>query len=123
MNRPTTFPPSARPTPRAFDLTTISAAVRRAKTNNNTPNIMRKTLLITLLLAAGALAGCHSGHDHVGGSSSTAAQLCPVSGEALGSMGEPVVAQHEGQEVKLCCESCRPKFVANPAKYLPKAAK
>lgn len=122
MNRQTTLPPSARPTPRASDLMTISAAVRRAKTNNNTPNIMQKALFITLL-AVGALAGCHSGHDHVGESSAATAQLCPVSGEALGSMGEPVVAQHEGQEVKLCCESCRPKFVANPAKYLPKAAK
>ncbi|HSP42915.1 MAG TPA: hypothetical protein VLO11_08595, partial [Luteolibacter sp.] len=37
-------------------------------------------------------------------------ETCLVSGEKLGSMGEPVVIQHEGREIKFCCDSCVPKF-------------
>jgi YHS domain-containing protein len=51
-------------------------------------------------------------------SEGTAAETtCPVSGEPLGSMGEPIVMTHEGKEVKLCCKSCIKKFEADPAKY------
>ena len=48
---------------------------------------------------------------------------CLVSDEKLGSMGKPVVFTHEGQEIKLCCKSCRPKFKKDPAKYLKKLKK
>ncbi|MCP5537704.1 MAG: hypothetical protein H7A51_15905 [Akkermansiaceae bacterium] len=43
---------------------------------------------------------------------------CIVSGEELGSMGEPHVFVHEGQEIKMFCDKCVPKFDKNPAKYL-----
>lgn len=43
---------------------------------------------------------------------------CLVSGEELGSMGEPVTFVHQGQEIKLCCDACQPKFEEDPAKYL-----
>lgn len=43
---------------------------------------------------------------------------CIVSGEKLGSMGEPIVFVHEGQEVQFCCKACKPKFEKEPAKYL-----
>ena len=46
--------------------------------------------------------------------------ICLVSGEKLGSMGEPVSIVHEGQEIKFCCDSCPPKFKKDPAKYLGK---
>lgn len=46
--------------------------------------------------------------------------ICLVSGEKLGSMGDPVVINHEGQEIKFCCDSCVPKFKKDPAKYLSK---
>ncbi|MFC7337511.1 hypothetical protein ACFQY0_10015 [Haloferula chungangensis] len=49
--------------------------------------------------------------------------VCVVSGEELGSMGDPVVIQHEGQEVRFCCDSCLPKFKKDPAKYLSKLEK
>ena len=49
-----------------------------------------------------------------------ALDTCIVSGEKLGSMGEPVVIQHENQEIKFCCDSCIPKFKNDPAKYLEK---
>ena len=42
---------------------------------------------------------------------------CPVSGEELGSMGDPVIVEHEGTTVKLCCKSCIEDFNADPEKY------
>lgn len=45
---------------------------------------------------------------------------CVVSGEKLGSMGTPIVIQHEGTEVRFCCKSCIKKFKKNPSKYLVK---
>jgi hypothetical protein len=50
-------------------------------------------------------------------------KTCLVSGEDLGSMGDPVVIVHEGQQIKFCCDSCLPKFEKDPAKYLSKLAK
>ncbi|WP_411827621.1 hypothetical protein [Luteolibacter sp. AS25] len=47
-------------------------------------------------------------------------EVCSVSGEKLGSMGEPVVKNYEGQEVKFCCKSCVPEFEENSAQYLEK---
>ncbi len=32
---------------------------------------------------------------------------CVVEDEKLGSMGDPYVFVHEGQELKLCCKGCR----------------
>lgn len=46
--------------------------------------------------------------------------VCLVSGEELGSMGEPHVFVHEGQEIKMCCDKCVPKFNKDPEKYLAK---
>jgi len=45
---------------------------------------------------------------------------CPVSGEALGSMGEPIALTVEGRQVKLCCKGCVKRMKAEPAKYLEK---
>ncbi|HEY3319318.1 MAG TPA: efflux RND transporter periplasmic adaptor subunit [Planctomycetota bacterium] len=43
---------------------------------------------------------------------------CVVTGAKLGEMGDPVVYQYEGRTIKFCCDSCPPKFKADPAKYL-----
>ncbi len=42
---------------------------------------------------------------------------CPVSGQALGSMGDPIIAVYDGREVRFCCDGCIDKFEANQAKY------
>jgi YHS domain-containing protein len=48
-------------------------------------------------------------------------KTCPVSGEKLGGdMGEPYRFVYQGQEVKLCCKSCKKDFDKNPDKYLKK---
>jgi YHS domain-containing protein len=46
-------------------------------------------------------------------------KTCPVSGEKLdGDMGKPYVFVYKGQEVKLCCKSCKKDFDKNPGKYM-----
>ncbi len=51
---------------------------------------------------------------------------CAVSGEKLGEMGEPVVKEYKGHEVKFCCKGCIKKFEkdidGNLAKLEQKAA-
>lgn len=47
---------------------------------------------------------------------------CVVSGEKLGSMGDPVVFVHSGQEIKLCCKNCRADFDKDPGKFMAKLA-
>ncbi len=42
---------------------------------------------------------------------------CPVSGEAFGAMGEPVVKVYDGKEIKFCCGGCPAKYEADRAKY------
>lgn len=45
---------------------------------------------------------------------------CVVSGEPLGSMGTPVIINHNGTEVRLCCKECIKDFKADPETYLSK---
>lgn len=45
---------------------------------------------------------------------------CPVSGEQLGEMGDPVEVVVAGRLVRLCCKMCKPKLMANPKPFLDK---
>lgn len=47
---------------------------------------------------------------------------CIVSDEKLGAdpAMKPFSFTHEGQEIKLCCKSCKKDFTKDPAKYLKK---
>jgi hypothetical protein len=48
-------------------------------------------------------------------------KTCVVSDEKLGGdMGDPFVFTYKGQEIKLCCKSCKKDFDKDPAKYLKK---
>ena len=48
-------------------------------------------------------------------------KTCLVSDEKLGGdMGDPYVFEYKGQEIRLCCKSCKPDFDKDPAKYLKK---
>ncbi len=40
------------------------------------------------------------------------ADICPISGEKLGGMGEPVVRKYDGREVRFCCKGCIKDFEA-----------
>jgi hypothetical protein len=47
-------------------------------------------------------------------------KVCPVSGEPLGSMGDPIKVLIDGKPLYLCCEGCVPKVMKDPAAYLSK---
>ncbi|MBL4847045.1 MAG: hypothetical protein JKY65_16110 [Planctomycetes bacterium] len=42
---------------------------------------------------------------------------CPISGKALGSMGDPIVKVYDGREVRLCCGGCLGTFEKDKAKH------
>jgi len=46
-------------------------------------------------------------------------QTCVVSGEALGSMGEPYEVVIGNRLVRLCCKTCEKKLRTTPLEYLP----
>jgi len=82
----------------------------------------RKTLLLALIAAPLLLAGCATPNPS-GGTTKSAVKPypldeCIVTGNELGSMGDPTSLVHDGQEVKFCCAPCEKKFIANPEKYL-----
>lgn len=83
-----------------------------------------KTTLAILLALPLAFASC-SKDEAAGGAGNGATAdypltTCVVSDEELGSMGEPIVKEHNGKTVKFCCKSCLPKFDADPEKYMAK---
>ena len=47
-------------------------------------------------------------------------KVCVVSGEPLGSMGEPAAITYEGTKVKFCCGGCEDDFRKDPTTYLAK---
>ncbi len=47
-------------------------------------------------------------------------EACIVSGENLGSMGEPFIYEHEGREIRLCCAGCLGRFLDDPDGYMKK---
>ncbi len=47
-------------------------------------------------------------------------ETCPVSGGKLGSMGDPVVRQIDGREVRFCCGGCVGRFEKDKAGYFKK---
>lgn len=44
--------------------------------------------------------------------------VCVVSSETLGAMGDAVEFVFEGRAIKVCCADCQPTFEKDPAKYL-----
>ena len=92
---------------------------------------MKSSLILTSFAAALlVLSGCDKSDSAAASAAAAPATaagvkpypltVCPVSDEKLGSMGDPVVFVHAGQEIKLCCKNCRKDFDAAPAKYLAK---
>ena len=133
MNEPATTFPAGNDLKTFNSISAAQCCGYQRKSKQTIIETMKITLLLTTLasaaIGAAVLTGCNSGHDHAshdhgtGGTKTVAAQLCPVSGEKLGGMGDPYVLKYEGQEVKLCCENCKADFLKDPKKYLSKMAK
>lgn len=102
---------------------------------------MTKTTTLALMVLTLAAMGCSEGDDggaasphstpapqaaattqqqDAGRADSYPIDFCVVSGQKLGSMGDPVVVEVEGRTVKLCCASCEPALRAEPEEYLAK---
>lgn len=47
-------------------------------------------------------------------------EICPVSGDPLGSMGTPVKLTLEGRELFICCAGCEDAVREDPEKYFKK---
>ncbi|MBX9583751.1 MAG: hypothetical protein K2X87_25905, partial [Gemmataceae bacterium] len=45
-------------------------------------------------------------------------RTCPVMGDVLGEMGEPIPVSVKGQTVFVCCKGCVSKVQRDPDKYL-----
>ena len=46
--------------------------------------------------------------------------VCVVSNEKLGSMGDPIVNVYEGREIRFCCKGCVKEFKKDPKAVLAK---
>lgn len=82
---------------------------------------LTKTLIATVAAAAFlGLTACteKEAAEETASTDAYPLKTCVVSGEELGGMGEPVVMEHEGTTVKLCCKQCIDKFEADPDKYV-----
>ncbi len=84
---------------------------------------MKKLRLVTLMAVAAAVSLTLTARAGDTNSVPTPDKLdtCPVSGDKLGGdMGKPYEFVYKGQEVKLCCHSCKKDFDKNPDKYMTK---
>jgi hypothetical protein len=77
----------------------------------------------------------HSAHDKTEASeafaklspadreAATAQKMCPVSDQALGSMGTPIKVVVEGREIFVCCQGCVEELKGNFDEYVAKLDK
>jgi hypothetical protein len=75
-----------------------------------------KALGAIVAMAAFLLAGVPAGAATEGDPYTL--DTCAVSGKALGSMGDPIVLDHDGREIKLCCGGCEKPFNEDSEKYI-----
>lgn len=47
-------------------------------------------------------------------------RICPVSGQLLGSMGQPLKVEVQDREVWICCAGCEGPLQEDPQQYLAK---
>src|SRR5690606_7577873 len=76
------------------------------------------TIFAALFIVPAGFTGEEQSHDRTGDPYTLS--TCPVSGKELGSMGEPIIYDHEGREVRFCCAGCTPQCEEDPAEYLLK---
>ena len=75
---------------------------------------MGRTACLCVLVSLAVLTGCS------GGAKPYPLETCLVTDNILGSMGDPVSFDYEGQEITVCCKPCIKKFRRDPGKFLEK---
>lgn len=92
---------------------------------------MRWTIALAITVALGLSVGLATAQDGWGKKKAEAPtaegwsvayplSTCPVSGEELGSMGDPIVKKYDGREIRFCCGGCVGKFEASKDEMLAK---
>lgn len=87
---------------------------------------MRHVLLSALLLSTSIIAPGLSAAEADGAKPAAKPYTlpgCAVTGEKLGDMGEPVVKDYNGQQIKFCCKGCVKKFEKDVDQNLAKVLK
>lgn len=83
---------------------------------NRSIGILASVFAVALMIPGMAVAQ----DDYVG--DPFALNVCVVSGEAIGA-GDPVLAVHDGRQVRFCCAGCVSKFSADPVQFIAKMDK
>lgn len=79
---------------------------------------MKAIIASAIAATAIILASCAApGGSEATGVKKYTSTACAVSGNKLGSMGDPVTKVYGNQEVKFCCKPCVAKYEKNPEKY------
>ena len=87
---------------------------------------MHRLLLSVLFLSASVLTPVISAAEAEGAKPAAKPYTlpgCAVTGEKLGDMGEPVVKEYNGQQIKFCCKGCVKKFEKDLDQNLAKVQK
>jgi YHS domain-containing protein len=82
---------------------------RRAKTTTNQKKPMQMKILLSIIAVSFAVAGFASAEP--------VNKDCPISGKPVDASK---TSTHGGKEVAFCCEKCKAKFDADPAKFAEK---
>ena len=78
-----------------------------------------RVLGIALLVLAASCAGS----PNAAGIIPYTSDVCIVTDNKLGSMGDPIVKVYGNQEVKFCCRPCVKEFEADQERFLAKLRK
>jgi hypothetical protein len=75
------------------------------------------TYLVVAIFASLALGAVAADPKLISDSQTYTLTTCPVTGQTLGAMGEPVVETINGREVRFCCAGCVGKYRDNADEY------
>lgn len=79
---------------------------------------MKTTITSAIIASAFALVSCAApGGAGQAGVKRYTSDMCVVTDNKLGSMGDPVTKVYGNQEVKFCCKPCVAKYEKNPEKF------
>lgn len=86
----------------------------------NRISVVGFTVFFAVLMVAGLVMAAESevGAGEKAGKDAYPLKICIVSGEQLGSMGDPFVYEYEGREVRFCCPGCVKRFEQHPEAYM-----
>jgi YHS domain-containing protein len=80
---------------------------------------MRKLIILSSMILV-SLSACQKSEPPKPAAKPAFNEVCPVSGEPVNPKSKTV--EHEGKVYGFCCNSCEPKFKADPAKYSAKVS-